>query len=216
MKLYDKDILYEDNHLLAVNKPGGILTQPSGTDQENLEAMAKTWLKEKYHKPGNVFLEAVHRIDRPVCGVVLFAKTSKALSRLQEALRTGKTTKIYHAHVEGHPHPAEGTLEHRLLHQEHHAVVDPQGKPSKLTYKMLRKFPDSAIVEIMLITGRYHQIRVQFATIGCPVIGDTKYGATTSYHPGSIALQHRRLVIPHPITQELLVMEVDDVFQFQG
>lgn len=194
-------ILYEDNHLLVVNKEAGMLTQPSGTDEDSVEALAKAWLRKKYHKPGNIFLEAVHRIDRPVSGIVLFAKTSKALSRLQKEMRSGNAKKVYRAVVEGCPSPLKGSLEHTLIHRHHRAEIDPEGKLSRLSYEVLERHERTSLVEIVLETGRYHQIRIQMASIGCPVVGDTKYGAKIPYRKGAIALQHSMLCIPHPISK---------------
>ena len=137
--------LYEDNHLLVLNKPAGLLTQPSGTEQNSLEQQAKAWLKAIYHKPGNVFLEAVHRLDKPVSGIVVFGKTSKALSRLNASIRAKQARKIYWAWVEGSVSSDSGELEHFLLHDEFQAKVvevhHPQGKLARLTYKVLQRRP---------------------------------------------------------------------------
>lgn len=203
------EVLYEDNHLLAVNKPSGLLTQPSGTEQDSLEAQAKRWLKEKYQKPGNVFLEAVHRIDKPVSGIVLFAKTSKALSRLNESLREKRSEKVYQALVEGIPTPSEATLEHYLTHDDFQASLstakDPKAKLARLHYRIIEKRENGTLVEIALETGRYHQIRAQMAAIGCPIVGDTRYGAKKI--PGDkICLHHCRLSIPHPTTGEMITI----------
>lgn len=197
------DIIYEDNHLLVLNKPAGLLTQPSGTDQPSLEAQAKAYIKEKYHKPGNVYLEAVHRIDKQVSGLVVFAKTSKALSRLNETVRSKSMRKVYWALLDLPPNPSEDTLKHYLVHDEHRARVSPEGKLSVLHYKTLA----NGIVEIDLETGRYHQIRVQLAEIGCPIAGDVKYGSRKKFEGSGIALHHRLLELKHPTTGELLVLE---------
>ncbi len=197
------DVIYEDNHLLVVNKPAGILTQPSGTDQPNLEALAKAYIKEKYQKPGNVFLEAVHRIDKPVSGIVVFAKTSKALSRLNESMRSKTVRKVYWARLDSQPNPSEATLEHYLVHDEYRAQVSPSGKLARLHYQTL----PNGTVEIELETGRYHQIRVQMAEIGCPIVGDAKYGSVKKFKGDGIALHHRLLQIQHPTTDETLLLE---------
>ena len=186
--------LYEDNHLLIVNKPAGLLTQPSGTEQDSLEARWKKWIKEKYHKPGNVFLEAIHRLDKPVSGIVVFAKTSKALSRLNQAERK----KVYTALLEKEPMEREETLKHHLVHDDFHARVDPSGKLAVLHYKMIGE----RRVEIELETGRYHQIRAQFAAIGCPIVGDKRYGSSTAVAGGGIMLHHSGVELQHPITGE--------------
>lgn len=203
--------LFEDNHLLVLNKPPGILTQPSGTEQASLEQQAKDWLKEVYGKPGNVFLEAVHRLDKPVSGIVVFAKTSKALSRLNLSMRTKQVRKIYWGWIEGVLVKQEGHLEHYLLHDDFQAkIVDaqhPQGKIAHLNYKVLERKKDRTLVEIELITGRYHQIRLQFAALGHPILGDRKYGGQMSYYPERIALHHRLLQLTHPISQNVLTFE---------
>jgi 23S rRNA pseudouridine1911/1915/1917 synthase len=206
------EILFEDNHLLVVNKPAGLLTQPSGTDQDSLEAQAKAYLKEKYNKPGNVFLEAVHRLDKPVSGIVIFAKTSKALSRLNESLRSKQAKKIYRAWVEGIPKQKEATLEHYLQHGDFVASVvskeHPEAKLARLSYKMLESKENSSLLEITLETGRYHQIRAQLAAIGHPILGDTKYGSKTTAQ--EIALTHVRLEIEHPVTKEKMLFSIKE------
>lgn len=204
------EIIYEDNHLLAVNKPAGMLTQPSGTDQESVEALAKQWIKEKYQKPGQVFLEAVHRLDKPVSGVVLFARTSKALSRLNASMREKNTLKRYEAFVEGKLPSSEGTLEHYLVHDDYQASVvsksNPQAKLARLHYRVLHVENHRSHVEVTLETGRYHQIRVQLAAIGSPIVGDKKYGSKIPWEKEGIALHHARLEIPHPITGEIVIL----------
>ena len=203
--------IYEDNHLLVLNKPAALLTQPSGTEQESLEGQAKEWIKEVYHKPGNVFLEAVHRLDKPVSGVVLFGKTSKALSRLNASMRAKQTRKIYWAWVEGEVHLDEGGLEHFLFHDEFHGKVvsknHPEAKLARLRYQVRRREKKGTLVEIALETGRYHQIRLQWMALGHPIWGDQKYGGKEMYSPGAIALHHRSLELPHPITQALIHFE---------
>ena len=206
------EVLYEDNHQLVANKSAGVLTQPSGTDQENLEALAKQWIKEKAQKPGNVFLEAVHRLDKPVSGIVLFAKTSKALSRLNEFIRNKQLNKVYLALVEGVPSKKEGTLEHYLIHGEHRSFIasekDSDAKLAKLHYRIVESKDNQALLEITLETGRYHQIRAQLSAIGCPIIGDHKYGSVQELMDGTIRLHHYRLQVPHPITQAMQTFAV--------
>lgn len=199
------ELIFEDNHQLVLNKPAGLLTQPSGTDQESLEALAKDWLKRKYSKPGNVFLEAVHRIDRPVSGIVLFAKTSKGLSRLQAVLRDKKTEKTYLAIVEGTLTNKHAVLEHFIVHDDFHASISDQNNPAAkkaiLEYKVLKEIAGGTLLEIKLHTGRYHQIRVQLSAIGHPIWGDEKYGSHHTLNlPGVIALHHVTFSLPHPIT----------------
>ncbi|MCB1119848.1 MAG: RNA pseudouridine synthase [Chlamydiia bacterium] len=199
------NVLYEDNHLLIVDKPAGLLTQPSGTSQPSLETKVKTFLKERDNKPGGVYLHAIHRLDKEVSGIVVFAKTQKALQRMQEALRNNACTKVYRAQVDSFPHEEEATLTHFLLKKSHRTSVvhpdTPGAKSATLQYKLV----DNAL-EITLITGRYHQIRAQLAAIDCPIIGDSKYGSTTPYQPYAIALHHHRFVFPHPITKKLITI----------
>jgi 23S rRNA pseudouridine1911/1915/1917 synthase len=200
------EVIYEDNHQLVLNKPAGLLTQPSGTEQDSLEAQAKLWLKSKYNKPGNVFLHAVHRLDKPVSGIVLFARTSKALSRLQEAMRQKQSIKQYVALVEGRFDKNAGSFEHFLIHDEHQARIasdKEEGKLARLHYQVLQELNDLTVLEITLETGRYHQIRIQFATEGHPIVGDSRYGSRIAYRLGAIALHHHRLQIPHPVTGEI-------------
>lgn len=195
-------ILYEDNHLLALNKPPGLLTQPSGTDRENLEDWAKVYLKESRQKPGAVFLEAVHRIDRDVSGVLLFASTSKALSRLNEQMRQRKTRKIYWALVEGSP-PATGTLTDWLIHDDHRARItdsrESGAKKAELSYRSLERSNNHTLIEIELKTGRYHQIRIQFSSRGFPILGDRKYGSQARWTQTGICLHSRFLFLEHPV-----------------
>jgi 23S rRNA pseudouridine1911/1915/1917 synthase len=202
-------ILFEDNHLLVLDKPAGLPTQITAGKNDSLEERAKAWLKDKYKKPGKVFLHAVHRLDTPVSGVVVFAKTSKALQRLQETMRTGSTKKTYHAWVEGIVEKQQGTFEHWLIHGEGRALegskADPKAKKCVLHYKILQKTKDKTLVEIALQTGRYHQIRAQWSLVGHPIWGDRKYGSTSTYPYEGIALQHVSFSIPHPVKGELMV-----------
>jgi 23S rRNA pseudouridine1911/1915/1917 synthase len=203
------DIIFVDNHLLVVNKDGGLLTQPSGTERDNLQDHAKAWIKERFNKPGHVFLEAIHRLDAPVSGIVLFARTSKALSRLNASMRNKETEKVYHAFVERSLPAEEGTLEHYLIHDEFHAKVvsenHPEAKFARLRYRSLERKGNFTLVEIQLETGRYHQIRVQLAHVGCPIVGDKLYGSGAFFPQGGIALHHTHLTIPHPISHEKVI-----------
>lgn len=206
------EVLYEDNHLIAVNKPAGMLTQPTDDVSESLENEVKSWIKEKYQKPGNVFLGVVHRLDRPVSGIVIFAKTSKALSRVNATIRAREMHKTYCAVVHGHPNPEAATLTHYLLHGEHRAHVcregAPGGKLARLHYKTLKTGNKQALIEINLETGRYHQIRAQFAAIGHPILGDMKYGSSAlPFNGEGIALHHSCLILEHPITKHSLRIE---------
>jgi 23S rRNA pseudouridine1911/1915/1917 synthase len=205
------DVLYFDNHLLVVNKPAGLLTQPNGTSEKSLEDYCKEWLKCRLEKPGNVFLEAVHRLDRPVSGVVVFAKTSKALSRLNQFQREHNFQKIYRVIVEGSC-SSQGVLENYLIHQNHFAkiveeptVTEKDAKYCRLDYRLIQKNERISLLEIELKTGRYHQIRAQLAHVGWPVLGDRKYGSTLFellQNSEQIALHHQTLTILHPIHQQ--------------
>ena len=205
--------IFCDNHLLVLDKPHGLLTQPSGTDEPSLEAAGKAWVKAAFGKPGAVFLEAVHRIDRVVGGLVLFARTSKALSRLNEAMRQGAIRKGYLARVQGIPTQAEGVLVDWLLHGDGAAVAVPEGTPEarrcELRYRLLEARRDgTALLEIDLKTGRYHQIRAQLSRAGWPIVGDTKYGGSPSGAPlGGIALLSNCLELLHPVTKERLCFQ---------
>ena len=206
------EIVYIDNHLLAADKPHNLLTQPSGTERDSLEAQAKLFIKNEFHKPGNVFLEAVHRIDKQASGIVLFARTSKALSRLTEQIRNGSCRKIYRALVTGRMPKDEGVLEDWLIHDDFKAVVASPGsdgaKRATLRYRLLETRLDGhSLLEIQLETGRYHQIRAQLAHAGCPIVGDDRYGSRESYKNGAVALQHASLTILHPITKEPITFE---------
>lgn len=199
------DILLEDNHLLAVNKPAGLLTQPGAQGGgENLEEMAKSWVKERYGKPGKVFLHAVHRLDFDVSGVVLFARTGKALSRMNSLMRERGILKIYHAVVGALKGPEHGTLCHRLRHGERRALVaeddEDDGKESVLHYKVLGRTGEGALLELELVTGRFHQIRAQLSAEGMAVVGDLRYGGTPSCSRG-IRLHHRRMAFGHPVAK---------------
>ena len=203
-------ILYADNHLLAVNKPAGWLTQDSGTGLQNLEDWAREWVRIDKSKTGNVFLNAVHRIDKAVSGIVLFARTSKALSRLNEDVRRRRCRKVYHALVEGIPEKQEAELIHWLSHAHHKAEVcshnDKDAQRAVLTYHTFKRVGTFSLLEICLETGRYHQIRAQLAVIGCPVAGDVKYGARQISKAMDIALHHVQLEIAHPVTRESVVI----------
>lgn len=197
-------VLFEDNHLLVLNKPAGLLTQPSGTEQDSLETQAKKYIKEKYGKTGNVFLHAVHRLDKVVSGIVVFCKTSKALSRMNEEIRSKHAKKIYWAVVDKEPKETEGILEHYLVHDEFQARVSDDGKLARLKYKVI----EYLLLEIELETGRYHQIRAQLSAAGIPIRGDVKYGSKTVFGDGrGIGLHHKHMEFEHPVTKEKVVVE---------
>jgi 23S rRNA pseudouridine1911/1915/1917 synthase len=178
-------VLYEDNHLIAVVKPAGVLTQGDVTGEPSLMDHVKDWLRAKYQKPGNVFLGLLHRLDREVAGVILFAKTSKGASRLSAQIRERRMEKIYGALVEGQP-PDQGELR---------GTVD--GKEARLSYRVIARRPPGAILEVNLETGRKHQIRIQLSEAGFPIAGDARYGAKTAFEAGGIALVARRLRFAH-------------------
>jgi 23S rRNA pseudouridine1911/1915/1917 synthase len=206
-------VLYHDNHLLAVDKPAGLFTQESGTGRSSLEEQAREWVRVEKNKPGQVFLHAVHRLDTVVSGVVLFARTSKALSRLNEQMCAGETEKIYQAQTEGLPPQPEGMLCHWLRHGGGRAELARAGaeggaKRCVLHYRTLeRRGLESALLEIRLETGRYHQIRAQLAAMGCPVAGDVKYGARQRLPGEGIALHHFQLTVLHPVTRKPLILQ---------
>jgi len=199
-------VVFCDNHVLVVDKPAMMVTQAAEGHQTSLEEWAKAWVKEKYQKPGAVFLHAIHRLDKEVSGLVLFARTSKALSRLNQAMREGKIQKTYEALVEGILSSSEGTLSHDLEHKEHRAEIG-TGKKAVLHFLVLKKYKDTTLVEIQLETGRYHQIRAQFSAIGHPIVGDKKYGSKISHTSPGIALRHVKLVFPHPINGQLVELK---------
>lgn len=210
------EVIYVDNHLLAAIKPAGLATQPDQTQQGNFLGLAKQWVKSEYNKPGNVFLEPIHRLDKPVSGIVLFARTSKALSRLQAQMRQREIRKTYLALIEGTLAEGKRTLEHFLVHGSHRALVDPQnGKRAILHYRVLKTDDKTSLVEITLETGRYHQIRAQFSAIGCPVVGDRKYGSMLPWEGEAIALHHAKMQLNHPVTGSILILENDRLLQAQ-
>lgn len=204
MKWSDNDISYCDNHLLIALKPPGVLTQPDDSETPSLETFAKDWVKRQYHKSGSVFLHAIHRLDKPVSGLVLFARTSKALSRLNEQSRNQEIQRVYVAEVEGILPHKEGKLDHYLIHGDHRAIVataaDPKAKHARLTYRVERFLDHTTLISIELETGRYHQIRAQFAAAGHPIVGDERYGAKVSSE--AIHLHCAKLSFLHPVTKE--------------
>ncbi|TNF25850.1 MAG: RNA pseudouridine synthase [Deltaproteobacteria bacterium] len=198
-------VLLVDNHLLAVDKPAGLLTQAAAPGDDNLLDRGRAWLKAEYDKPGNVFLGLVHRLDRNVSGVVLFARTSKAASRLADAFRRRAVDKTYLAVVVGET-PAGATLEHALLEQERGVVVDPAGKPARLAYRRLAVARGHSLLAVTLMTGRKHQIRAQLAAAGHPLLGDPRYGQR-SPDLARPALHAWRLALDHPVRGEPIAIE---------
>ena len=210
-----EDILYEDNHLLIVNKHCGDLVQPDPSGESALEDQIKAFVKRRDAKPGDVFLGVVHRLDRPVSGLVVFAKTSKALSRLNDMFRTGDVHKTYWAITKRRDIAPEGTLTDWLTRNERqnksyaHAKEVPGAKKAILKYKVRSVSDNYMLLEVTLLTGRHHQIRCQLAHMGCPIKGDLKYGAPRSNPDGSISLHSRRVEFVHPVSKEQICVEAE-------
>lgn len=196
-------ILFEDNHLLVVNKPPGVLSQGDISGNPNLLDMGKATIKEKYNKPGNVFLGLVHRLDRPTSGVMVFARTSKAASRLSRYFRKRRIDKTYMALVQGTP-PEEGTYSDYIRRDKIAGFVtqNPEDQSAELRFRRLKTTNDVSLIEIDLLTGRHHQIRVQFSHRGFPVLGDRRYGSNRVWPGEGIALHALKLSILHPVTRE--------------
>ena len=207
------EVVYEDNHLIIVNKTASEIVQGDKTGDTPLSETVKAYLKEKYQKPGNVFIGVTHRLDRPVSGLVVFAKTGKALSRLNEMFRTGQVEKTYWAVVKNFPPSQEEILTHYLIRNEKqnksyaYEKEVPNSKLAKLHYKLIGKSENYYLLEVNLMTGRHHQIRCQLAKIGCPIKGDLKYGAPRSNSDGSICLHARKVKLIHPVSKQLIEVE---------
>jgi 23S rRNA pseudouridine1911/1915/1917 synthase len=204
------EILYEDNHLIAVYKRTSDLAQGDESGDESLDNQVKKYLAEKYKKPGDVFLGVIHRLDRPVSGVLLYARTSKALERLNEMFRNRQVKKIYWAIVKERPPEDESTITHFMKKNETQNksyTYDTEVKGSKearLSYKIIARSDRFYLIEIELHSGRHHQIRAQLAAIGCPVKGDLKYGFPRSNDDGSISLLARKIEFVHPVKKEMI------------
>jgi 23S rRNA pseudouridine1911/1915/1917 synthase len=202
------EILYEDNHMIAINKKVSDIVQGDKTGDEPLSEKVKSYIKQKYHKPGNVYLGVTHRLDRPVSGALLFAKTSKALGRLNEMFKHKEIKKIYWAIVKTKPPVLEETLNHYLIKNQKKNksfAYDQEVKDAKLaslTYKIIAEADNYYLLEVELHTGRHHQIRCQLAKIGCPVKGDLKYGFPRSNADGGISLHARKIEFIHPVKKE--------------
>ena len=203
-------VVYEDNHIIVVNKTSSEIVQGDKTGDTPLSETVKEYIKEKYAKPGNVFLGVTHRLDRPVSGLVVFAKTSKALSRLNDMFRLGEVKKTYWAIVKERPEELEGELTHWLVRNEKqnksyaYDKERPNSKKAILRYKLIGHSQNYHLLEVDLQTGRHHQIRCQLAKMGCPIKGDLKYGSPRSNPDGSICLHARRVTFVHPVSKELV------------
>ena len=206
-------VVYEDNHIIVVNKTASEIVQGDKTGDTPLSETVKQYLKEKYNKPGNVFLGVTHRLDRPVSGLVVFARTSKALSRLNDMFRNGEVKKTYWAIVRNRPQELEGELTNWLVRNEKQNksyAYDKEVKDSKkavLCYKTIGHSQNYHLLEVDLKTGRHHQIRCQLAKMGCPIKGDLKYGSPRSNPDGSICLHARRIAFVHPVSKESIEIE---------
>lgn len=206
-------VVYEDNHIIIVNKASGEIVQGDKTGDRPLSDVVKAYIKEKYAKPGEVFLGVVHRLDRPVAGLVVFARTSKALARMNDMFRSNEVHKTYWAITQERPKELKGTLTHWLVRNEKQNksyAYDRERANSKkavLTYKVIGASDRYTLVEVNLLTGRHHQIRCQLARMGCPIKGDLKYGAKRSNPDGSISLIARRVEFVHPVSKLNICVE---------
>lgn len=214
-------VIYEDNHLLVVYKEPGEIVQGDKTGDTPLSEHVKSYLKEKYNKPGNVFCGVVHRIDRPVAGLVIFARTSKALTRLNDMLRRGEIHKTYWALVEGAPAIAEQRLEGYILSDgrlNKSRLVSPNtadAKRAMLDYRLVARGDRYSILEVNLLTGRKHQIRLQLSAMGNPIKGDLKYGARRSNPDGGISLLAKKIEFEHPVSRQMISVEADPLPEMQ-
>ncbi len=211
-KKYNFDVVFEDNHLIAVSKKSGVLCQGDKTGDKPLVDEVKEFLKEKYNKPGNVFAGLIHRLDRPVSGLVILAKTSKALTRMNEQFKTRAVQKTYWAIVKDKPLAESGTLNHYLLKNQKQNKSKAFKKATEgalqaeLSYKIIKKLSTHYLLEVSPKTGRHHQIRVQLASMSCPIKGDLKYGSKRSNPDGSISLHARQLTFTHPVSKEEMTL----------
>ena len=206
-------VIYEDNHIIVVNKAASEIVQGDKTGDTPLSETVKQYLKEKYAKPGNVFIGVTHRLDRPVSGLVIFAKTSKALPRLNEMFKNSEVKKTYWAIVKDAPKEAEGELVHYLVRNEKqnksyaYEKEVPNSKKAILHYRLIGRSQNYFLLEVDLKTGRHHQIRCQLAKMGCPIKGDLKYGSPRSNPDGSICLHARHVQFIHPVSKELIELD---------
>ena len=216
--MYMPSIIYEDNHLIAANKPAGMLVHGDKTGDFTLAEAVKQYIKERYNKPGDVFLGVIHRLDRPVSGAIVFARTSKALQRMNKLFHEKKITKKYWMISDERPEPINGTISHFLLKDKSRnfvKVFDRPGKKNKkakkatLTYKMIAEVNNKTLIEVDLLTGRPHQIRAQMSAIGCPVKNDVKYGYRKGQDSGIIFLHSKKIEFLHPVKKVQIEIEAD-------
>jgi 23S rRNA pseudouridine1911/1915/1917 synthase len=204
------EVIYEDNHLIAINKKSGDISQGDKTGDLPLSDYIKEYLKKKYNKLGNVYLGTIHRIDRPTSGVLVFAKTSKALSRMNELFRENKIQKTYWAVVKNQTPTTQGSLKNYLSknnkQNKSYVCQENEGKLAELEYQTIKKLKNYYFLEIKPKTGRHHQIRVQLSNIGCPIKGDLKYGDKRSNKDQSIHLHARKIEFTHPVSKEILII----------
>ena len=218
------NVLYEDNHIIIVNKASSEIVQGDKTGDMPLSEMVKAYIKEKYNKPGAVFLGVVHRLDRPVSGVVVFARTSKALERLNAMFRDSDVHKFYWALVCNAPEPQEGRHEDMMWRNEKQnksyicrpGAARKDAKLAKLNYRQIGRTDRYWLVEVELLTGRHHQIRCQLSNLGCPIKGDLKYGAPRSNPDGGISLHARRITFVHPVKKEPMTVEAPVPSSWKG
>ena len=217
-----KKIIYEDNHLIAVCKKSGEIVQGDKTGDKPLSEEIKSYLKTKYKKPGNVFLGTIHRLDRPTSGIVLFAKTSKSLSRMNELFKNKKVQKTYYAITEDMPNKAKGVItsllkKNQKQNKSYITKLD-DGKKSELEYELIEKLQNYFLIRVKPKTGRHHQIRVQLSSIGCKIKGDVKYGAKRANKDKSICLHSYSISFVHPVKNELINLKCDfpknDIWKF--
>ena len=215
-------IIYEDNHLIAVTKRSGEIVQGDKTGDKPLSEEIKSYLKTKYKKPGNVFLGTIHRLDRPTSGIVLFAKTSKSLSRMNELFKNKKVQKTYYAITEDMPNKAKGVITSLLKKNQKqnksYITKSDDGKKSELEYELIEKLQNYFLIKVKPKTGRHHQIRVQLSSIGCKIKGDVKYGAKRANKDKSICLHSYSISFVHPVKNELINLKCDfpknDIWKF--
>ncbi|MBP5258672.1 MAG: RNA pseudouridine synthase [Prevotella sp.] len=208
-------VIYDDNHIIVVQKESGEIVQGDKTGDLTLADMVKAYIKKKYAKPGNVFLGVAHRLDRPVAGLVVYAKTSKALTRLNRMFSSGEVHKTYWAITKNMPPEREGELTHWIVRNEKqnksraYATEKPHSKKAVLRYRLIAHSDNYNLIEVNLLTGRHHQIRCQLSAIGCPIKGDLKYGAPRSNPDGSISLLAHSIDFIHPVSKEPMHFEAE-------